>query len=106
MHLLVPWLAAAARVALGAACVPRGAVKADSIAVLRSSHFDEVKRSTSFAIKFKKVIAIESVRKARSLCATISYFSSCMKSAMNIYRVILTWDLKFGFSLGQIGNVQ
>ena len=31
---------------------------------LRSSHFDEVKRSTSFAIKFKKVIAIESVRKA------------------------------------------
>ena len=78
MHLLVPWLAAAARLALGAACVPRGAVKADSIAVLRSSHFDEVKRSTSFAIKFKKVIAIESVRKARSLCATISYFSSCM----------------------------
>ena len=91
--------------ALGAAFVPRGAVKADSIAVLRSSHFDEVKRSTSFAIKFKKVIAIESVRKARSLCATISYFSSCMKSAMNIYRVILTWDLKFGFSLGQIVNV-
>ena len=88
-----------------AACVPRGAVKADSIAVLRSSHFDEVKRSTSFAIKFKKVIAIESVRKARSLCATISYFSSCMQSAMNIYRVILTWDLKFGFSSGQTVNV-
>ena len=48
---------------------------------MRSSHFDEVKRSTSFAIKFKKVIAIESVRKAWSLCVALSVLAISMLHA-------------------------